>query len=124
MIRLQVYRHRRVLASIVQESRRATQESAKGGKARGQGGASTPSTPEVDGSAHGTPLHTPKRPPQTPAGRTARHNLPTKRTLDAAEDAEQRDQPQRMHTSPWPFLRECRRCGKDWERQQAQLAID
>lgn len=89
--------------SVVQESRRATRESAKGGKARNQGGASTPSTPKVEGSAHGTPLHTPKRPPQrppqTPAGRTARHNLPTKRTLDAAEDAEQRDQSQRTHTS-------------------------
>ena len=88
---------------LYQESRRATRESAKGGNAWVQGGISSPSTSKADDSARGVPLQTPKRPPQRlpqmPAGRTSRHNLPSKRTLDASEDAEQRDPPQCTRSS-------------------------
>ncbi len=57
---------------------------------------SAPGTPKAEGSAQGTPQQTPKRalpqrPPQLPAGRATRSILPSKRTLEASEDAEQQN---------------------------------
>ncbi|CAK0784157.1 hypothetical protein CVIRNUC_007360 [Coccomyxa viridis] len=69
---------------------------------------SAPGTPKAEGSAQGTPQQTPKRalpqrPPQLPAGRATRSILPSKRTLEASEDAEQQnDSPGLSSDSPPP----------------------
>ena len=69
----------------------------QGSRAKGnaRGKKAVPGTPNGN-SAHGTPQQTPKsvtqRPAQPPAGRPARTGTPSKRTLDASEDAEQQNQ--------------------------------
>lgn len=44
-------------------------------------------------------MRTPQLPPELTAGRPARHSLPSKRTLDASEDAEQQNPSPSMHIS-------------------------